>query len=115
VETGVTVPSSITVNSFAPEYSSIRVQVAMQTGDFRWQFMRIPQENTLNMGKLYPRTILRSSRSPSGAMKLYDADGEMEDMFVTGFLSDPKSNKVYSTLTKIDSREGEVYYHIGLE
>lgn len=36
-------------------------------------------------------------------------------MFVTGFFFDKRVGKVYSTLTKIDTRYEKIHYHIGLE
>jgi len=55
-ETGVAVPGSITVNSLHMEGND-RCHFAMQTGDFRWQYVKIALEDKINAGKISPRTL----------------------------------------------------------
>lgn len=55
-ETGVAVPGSITVNSLKMENND-RCHFAMQTGDFRWQYVKIALEDGTTGGKIYPRAL----------------------------------------------------------
>ncbi len=56
-ETGVAVPGSVTVNSFKMEGND-RFHLAMQTGDFRWQYVKLALEDgtTIN-GNISPRVV----------------------------------------------------------
>ena len=103
-ETGVTVPGSVTVNSFYVEGGSDNIHLAMQTGDFRWQYIKMSLTDSFSwMGSLSPKLVFRSTLSPSGALKVHDADGSYNKMFITGILNNKIEGKVYSTLTKITS------------
>ena len=84
-ETGVTVPGTMSINSFQMENYGDRLHLAMQTGDFRWQYVKIALNGNLDMGKLTPRLIYRSTLTPSGASKVFDGDGEFDEIFITGF------------------------------